>query len=139
MKFRKKKGDWIIRGVNGEFYSCKPDIFVATYMSQPMSSPDRSTPLTLEEWLKEIIDCPRCLPVVRDDGLTPPICDAHVAELRALVARAVLEAAEEGFRAGWDAGNVEGWESSRRCITNNAADADWLASDIRARLLKDQP
>jgi len=24
-------GDWIIRGVNGEFYPCKPDIFAATY------------------------------------------------------------------------------------------------------------
>ncbi|AYN57470.1 hypothetical protein HOU47_gp64 [Arthrobacter phage Constance] len=24
-------GDWIIKGVNGEFYPCKPDIFAATY------------------------------------------------------------------------------------------------------------
>lgn len=24
-------GDWIIRGVAGEIYSCKPDIFAATY------------------------------------------------------------------------------------------------------------
>ena len=24
-------GDWIIRGVKGEFYACKPDIFGATY------------------------------------------------------------------------------------------------------------
>lgn len=24
-------GDWIIRGVKGELYPCKPDIFVATY------------------------------------------------------------------------------------------------------------
>jgi hypothetical protein len=24
-------GDWIIRGVQGEFYPCKPDIFDATY------------------------------------------------------------------------------------------------------------
>ena len=24
-------GDWIIRGVQGEFYPCKPDIFRATY------------------------------------------------------------------------------------------------------------
>lgn len=26
-------GDWIIRGVNGEFYPCKPDIFEKTYES----------------------------------------------------------------------------------------------------------
>jgi hypothetical protein len=25
------KGDWIIKGVKGEFYLCKPDIFEATY------------------------------------------------------------------------------------------------------------
>lgn len=25
------KGDYIIRGVNGEFYPCKPDIFEKTY------------------------------------------------------------------------------------------------------------
>lgn len=24
-------GDWIIRGVQGEFYPCKPEIFAATY------------------------------------------------------------------------------------------------------------
>ena len=27
--------DWIIRGVNGEFYPCKPDIFEKTY--EPIS------------------------------------------------------------------------------------------------------
>lgn len=26
-----KPGDWIIRGVKGEFYPCKPDVFEATY------------------------------------------------------------------------------------------------------------
>ena len=25
------EGDWIIKGVQGEFYACKPDIFAATY------------------------------------------------------------------------------------------------------------
>lgn len=25
------EGDWIIRGVQGELYPCKPDIFAATY------------------------------------------------------------------------------------------------------------
>lgn len=25
------KGDWVIKGVQGEFYPCKPDIFEATY------------------------------------------------------------------------------------------------------------
>lgn len=26
-----RKGDWIIRGINGEFYPCKPVIFEKTY------------------------------------------------------------------------------------------------------------
>ncbi|OZE90177.1 hypothetical protein CH298_13360 [Rhodococcoides fascians] len=30
---RARLGDWIIRGVKGEFYPCKPDIFAATYES----------------------------------------------------------------------------------------------------------
>jgi hypothetical protein len=28
---RASPGDWIIRGVKGELYPCKPDIFAATY------------------------------------------------------------------------------------------------------------
>lgn len=31
-------GDWIIRGVQGEFYPCKPDIFEATYEPTPEES-----------------------------------------------------------------------------------------------------
>ena len=27
------KNDWIIKGVKGEFYPCKPDIFKSTYQS----------------------------------------------------------------------------------------------------------
>jgi hypothetical protein len=27
------RGDWIIKGVKGEFYPCKPDIFLMTYES----------------------------------------------------------------------------------------------------------
>lgn len=26
-----RKGDWIIKGIRGEFYPCKPDIFWQTY------------------------------------------------------------------------------------------------------------
>jgi hypothetical protein len=28
-------GDWIIKGVKGEFYPCKPDIFAMTYEPAP--------------------------------------------------------------------------------------------------------
>lgn len=33
-----KAGDWIIVGVQGELYPCKPDIFAATY--EPFTHPD---------------------------------------------------------------------------------------------------
>ena len=32
------EGDWIIRGVKGEFYPCKPDIFAMTY--EPAEAPE---------------------------------------------------------------------------------------------------
>ncbi len=39
-------GDWIICGIKGEFYPCKPDIFEATYERVPMrqitTTPPRS-------------------------------------------------------------------------------------------------
>ena len=31
-------GDWIIKGVKGEFYPCKPDIFDATYEPEEVSN-----------------------------------------------------------------------------------------------------
>jgi hypothetical protein len=35
-------GDWVIRGIKGEFYPCKPDIFAATY--EPLPSSLATTP-----------------------------------------------------------------------------------------------
>lgn len=30
-RMKASNGDWIIKGVKGEFYPCKPEIFAATY------------------------------------------------------------------------------------------------------------
>lgn len=30
-----REGDWIIKGIQGELYPCKPDIFEATYEPEP--------------------------------------------------------------------------------------------------------
>ena len=38
---RAELGDWIIRGVMGELYPCKPDIFEATYEAARMSNYER--------------------------------------------------------------------------------------------------
>ena len=40
-------GDYIIKGVNGEFYPCKPDIFAKTYESSTLTPPNE--PLTPNE------------------------------------------------------------------------------------------
>lgn len=54
-------GDYIIKGVNGEFYPCKPDIFAKTYESSTLAQPNE--PLTLDElremdgepvWVEEV-------------------------------------------------------------------------------------
>lgn len=37
---RVSPGDWIIKGVQGEFYPCKPDIFAATYEPAEASDAD---------------------------------------------------------------------------------------------------
>lgn len=37
-------GDWIIRGVQGEFYPCKPDIFEATYTPTTATVTELDTP-----------------------------------------------------------------------------------------------
>lgn len=41
-------GDWIITGVQGERYPCKPDIFEATY--ERVSDNYRVAPLALDGW-----------------------------------------------------------------------------------------
>jgi len=48
-------GDWIIRGVKGGFYPCKPDIFAATYEPAPSSS---TAPRAEPIWTT--IACPNC-------------------------------------------------------------------------------
>ncbi|WP_109217575.1 DUF2829 domain-containing protein [Klebsiella pneumoniae] len=51
-EMRADSGDWIIRGINGELYPCKPDIFAATYESADidLNAADFSDALM---WLKE--------------------------------------------------------------------------------------
>lgn len=54
-------GDYIIKGVNGEFYPCKPDIFAKTYASATLTPPNEPlTPNELREmdgepvWVEEV-------------------------------------------------------------------------------------
>jgi hypothetical protein len=51
-------GDWIIKGVKGELYPCKPDIFSATYESadQPTGTWTREPP-TEADRQRALLDC----------------------------------------------------------------------------------
>ncbi len=54
------KGDWVIKGIKGEFYPCKPDIFEATY--EPViaaAAPDERQELRIKreaEFTKDAIN-----------------------------------------------------------------------------------
>lgn len=57
---RASVGDWIIRGVAGEFYPCKPDIFEATYEpvgpGHNMKTPDRANLHAACDLIREMFD-----------------------------------------------------------------------------------
>ncbi len=57
-EMRAEKGDWIIRGVQGELYPCKPDIFAATYETAAPSAladiaAERQRQIDAEGWTVE--------------------------------------------------------------------------------------
>lgn len=58
------KGDWIIKGIQGEFCPCKPDIFEATYepVEAPMPLDAQTRVAELEALLAErfTVPCPTC-------------------------------------------------------------------------------
>ncbi len=47
-------GDWIIRGIKGEFYPCKPDIFTATYEHAVLAAAPASASAPQEELLSDL-------------------------------------------------------------------------------------
>lgn len=48
-------GDWIIQGVKGEIYPCKPDIFAMTYEPEPSPSEDIRKCKTVAEIVEEYL------------------------------------------------------------------------------------
>ncbi len=47
-RMRVDKDDWVIKGVKGEFYPCKPDIFEMTYEPADVAQHDRDLSKTVE-------------------------------------------------------------------------------------------
>jgi hypothetical protein len=95
-------GDWIIRGVKGEFYPCKPDIFALTYdpASAPAPSPaaeaERETP-NLDAILDDVRHrdhCARMHPAdIYDGRLSPCSCGITARSNAAKIELAALKSA----------------------------------------------
>lgn len=76
------EGDWIIRGVRGEYYPCKPDIFEATYEPTAEAEAPRER-----------------LPGFPPDEKGPPVSGAGEVHLPSLLATAFSVSASEARRA----------------------------------------
>jgi hypothetical protein len=62
---RASPGDWIIKGVKGEFYPCKPDIFEETYEA-------------VEEDAEGFAPCPACGCNIREGAELCPMCGSDL-------------------------------------------------------------
>ena len=61
-------GDYIIKGVNGEFYPCKPDVFEKTYEHATLTPPNELLTCegcACEEYRRDTYPCNCC---ARNDG-----------------------------------------------------------------------
>ena len=104
-------GDWIIRGVKGEYYPCKPDIFEATY-----------SPAALATWqatAAQAVVPPNAITasVMRDDGGEAPafcLMAAYRSEKDAMDAFALITAAAQPSQADLEAENERLREGSRK-------------------------
>lgn len=86
--------DWILRGVQGEFYPVKPDIFAQTYEKLGLgeaASPASTLSVCGEcglEWRGNYTDCPSCLAQAGMKGIAD--CQAELYALREAVSLAPL-------------------------------------------------
>ena len=93
-----REGDWIIRGVQGEFYPCKPDIFEATY--RPAA--EHHEPPNTEPTDAEVRAAARAMFDVADEQMHFPTkfdrAPEPLADTYRRMARAALVAAREVSR-----------------------------------------
>lgn len=90
-------GDWVIKGVKGEFYPCKPDIFSATYEDASAPAEDRAA-LADEQWVRNLV---AAFNDQRDSVLLPHEYFARLCAIALRAAPAVpREPTAQMFRAG---------------------------------------
>jgi len=108
-EMRAVHGDWIIRGVKGEFYPCKPDIFEATYHPGDAAAP-QTCPATTEPTEDQVRNHPLCLEL-RD------LKDGAYTERNRVVAAFARMAQEHGWPVAILKTDIDGWDPEwRNCI-----------------------
>lgn len=86
-------GDWIIRGVKGEFYPCKPEIFAMTY--EPAATLPAAPAPTLSYTKSQLKMIERAIVGLRDGWLTRKDADDALAILGSAFAPTPTEQAAE--------------------------------------------
>lgn len=120
-------GDWIIRGVKGELYPCKPDIFAATY--EPAASALTAPAAAMREATARFIEQDRRNEVAKECGHEPG-WHKHAKELAAGVRALPLPAPEPvGAEAVEDVTDLE----LEEVVINAVHDAEGRA---RARYIR---
>jgi hypothetical protein len=110
-------GDWIIRGVKGELYPCKPDIFDATYepaemAREPASRGEASTPPSAHEEAARVAVIEECAKVADHEGLLEKTARAQgVAVLSGVAVANIIAVRIRALATPKDAGG-EGDDSS---------------------------
>lgn len=81
------ENDWIIKGVKGEFYPCKPDIFEATYepvaSAQPVEADSAPAPQQVqepEEWMRQFEIVLRSHKFNRDEFPVPAVLPRFICQ-----------------------------------------------------------
>ena len=75
-------GDYIITGVNGEKYPCKPDIFEKTYEAVTNTNYDRIKAMSVEEMADALIafkECNKDCPIGKNRKHCYMLCDSESA------------------------------------------------------------
>ncbi len=91
---RAELGDWIIKGIKGEFYPCKPDIFAATYEPADAEDPKDARISKLETALRSVFNKLDTL-IAESDGVAGLHRNGDIADWQWLQDNGWLDLTEE--------------------------------------------
>ncbi|HET6631566.1 MAG TPA: hypothetical protein VFG73_02505 [Rhodanobacteraceae bacterium] len=113
--------DWIIKGVKGEFYPCKPDIFAATYEAVEEGEPqatDAAPPLKVFEYNGELY-------AARDLAHAREVIAEYTTDDARELSEAELDAPQPEFDE--DERETGGTTTVRQMLAEHGDEPGWLA------------